>query len=163
MILVKLTCPNFLLLKQGKHDPRANDLPIDNAKNPHFLVLLSENFLEARAAFNRAGVPSSASNQNPVKMDMAPITSVTGPPPTSMPSGYLLWSNWFSFFSSMVYVDASWIAIKLFLIHLTLFSFIGRGALITKNVYNGDHYLLLSRPFLFCSVSLRVLMNYCHN
>ncbi|GMN70651.1 hypothetical protein TIFTF001_039690 [Ficus carica] len=69
----------------GKHNPRANDLPIDIAKNPHFLVLLSENFLEARAAFNRAGVPSLASNQNPVKMDMAPITSVTGPPPTSMP------------------------------------------------------------------------------
>ncbi|XP_024029332.1 mediator of RNA polymerase II transcription subunit 25-like, partial [Morus notabilis] len=67
----------------GKRNPRANDPPIDNAKNPYFLVLLSENFLEARAAFR---VPSLPSNQSPVKMDMASVPSVTGPPPTSMPS-----------------------------------------------------------------------------
>ncbi|EXC06056.1 hypothetical protein L484_009967 [Morus notabilis] len=67
----------------GKCNPRANDPPIDNAKNPYFLVLLSENFLEARAAFR---VPSLPSNQSPVKMDMASVPSVTGPPPTSMPS-----------------------------------------------------------------------------
>ncbi|EXB38291.1 hypothetical protein L484_013924 [Morus notabilis] len=67
----------------GKRNPRANDPPIDNAKNPYFLVLLSENFLEARAALR---VPSLPSNQSPVKMDMASVPSVTGPPPTSMPS-----------------------------------------------------------------------------
>ncbi|PON59515.1 Mediator complex, subunit Med25, von Willebrand factor type A [Parasponia andersonii] len=70
----------------GKRNSRANDPPVDNAKNPHLLVLISENFLEARAALSRAGVPSLPSNQSPVKMDMASNTSVTGPPPTSMPS-----------------------------------------------------------------------------
>ncbi|XP_062111181.1 mediator of RNA polymerase II transcription subunit 25 isoform X2 [Humulus lupulus] len=70
----------------GKRNPRANDPPVDNVKHPHFLVLLSENFLEARAALSRAGVPSLPSNQSPVKMDITPVTSVTVTPPTSMPS-----------------------------------------------------------------------------
>ncbi|KAM6571807.1 hypothetical protein CsatA_015887 [Cannabis sativa] len=71
----------------GKRNPRANDPPVDNTvKHPHFLVLLSENFLEARAALSRAGVPSLPSNQSPVKMDTAPVTSVIVTPPTSMPS-----------------------------------------------------------------------------
>lgn len=77
---------------QGKRNPRANDPPVDNGKNPHFLVLISENFLEARATLSRAGVPSLPSNQSPVKMDVA---SVTGPSTTSMPSGCLMDSTCF--------------------------------------------------------------------
>ncbi|KAH9707509.1 Mediator of RNA polymerase II transcription subunit 25 [Citrus sinensis] len=71
---------------QAKRNPRAADPPVDNSKNPHFLVLISENFMEARAALSRPGVANLAPNQNPVKMDIAPVTSVTGPAPTSIPS-----------------------------------------------------------------------------
>ncbi|KAL5553490.1 hypothetical protein UlMin_040891 [Ulmus minor] len=70
----------------GKRNARAVDPPMDSVKNPHFLVLISEIFLEGRAAFSRAGVPSLVANQSPVKMDIAPVTSVAGPPPTSMPA-----------------------------------------------------------------------------
>lgn len=45
--------------------------------------------MEARAALSRPGVANLAPNQNPVKMDIAPVTSVTGPAPTSIPSGFL--------------------------------------------------------------------------
>ncbi|XP_031249670.1 mediator of RNA polymerase II transcription subunit 25 isoform X2 [Pistacia vera] len=71
---------------QGKRNPRVADPPVDNGKNPQFLILISENFMEARAALSRSGVTNLGSNQNPVKMDMAPVTSVTGPSPTSIPS-----------------------------------------------------------------------------
>ncbi|KAH9771957.1 Mediator of RNA polymerase II transcription subunit 25 [Citrus sinensis] len=73
-------------MRQAKRNPRAADPPVDNSKNPHFLVLISENFMEARAALSRPGVANLALNQNPVKMDIAPVTSVTGPAPTSIPS-----------------------------------------------------------------------------
>lgn len=72
---------------QGKRNPRVADPPIDNAKNPQFLVLISENFMEARAILSRPGSTNLPSNPSPVKMDIAPVASVTGPPPTSMPSG----------------------------------------------------------------------------
>lgn len=44
--------------------------------------------MEARAALSRSGITSLPSNQSPVNVDMAPITSVTGPPPTSIPLGW---------------------------------------------------------------------------
>ena len=74
---------------QGKRNTRGADPSIDHVKNPHFLVLISENFMEARASLSRAGVPSLPSNQSPVKMDASSIASVTGPPPTLIPSGCL--------------------------------------------------------------------------
>lgn len=74
---------------QGKRNPRAADPPIDKVKNPQFLVLISENFMEASATLSRPGSSTLPSNQSPVKMDIAPVASVTGPPPTSMPSGSL--------------------------------------------------------------------------
>jgi hypothetical protein len=77
------------LLIQGKRNPRAADPPVDSVKNPQFLVLISENFMEARAALSRSGITSLPSNQSPVKVDMASVPSVTGPPPTSIPSGCL--------------------------------------------------------------------------
>ncbi|KAH7569865.1 hypothetical protein JRO89_XS05G0010000 [Xanthoceras sorbifolium] len=73
-------------LMQGKRNPRAADPPVDNGKSPQFLILISENFMEARAALSRSGVASLPSNQNPVKMDIAPVASVTGPAQTSIPS-----------------------------------------------------------------------------
>ncbi|KAK2971547.1 hypothetical protein RJ640_017916 [Escallonia rubra] len=70
----------------GKRNPRSADPPIDNVKNPNHLVLVSENFIEARAALNRSGMANLASNQSPVKMDVTSVPPVSGPPSTTMPS-----------------------------------------------------------------------------
>ncbi|KAK6133860.1 hypothetical protein DH2020_032410 [Rehmannia glutinosa] len=72
---------------QGKRDPRAADPPVDNVKNPHFLVLISEKFIEAHSSLSRSGVTSLPSNQNPVKVDVTPVPPISGPPPASAPSG----------------------------------------------------------------------------
>jgi hypothetical protein len=45
--------------------------------------------MEARAALSRPGATSLPSNQTPVKVDIASVTSVTGPLPASIPSGCL--------------------------------------------------------------------------
>ncbi|KAL6177470.1 hypothetical protein ACLB2K_048996 [Fragaria x ananassa] len=61
--------PGNELCGQGKRNPRAADPPTDNLENPNFLVLISENFIEARATLSRPGKG---------------LTSL--PPPTSNPS-----------------------------------------------------------------------------
>ncbi|KAL6538935.1 Mediator of RNA polymerase II transcription subunit 25 [Orobanche minor] len=65
----------------GKRNPRSADPPVDNVKNPHFLVLISENFMEARAALSRSGMMNLPLNQIPVKMDITPVPPVSAPPP----------------------------------------------------------------------------------
>ena len=77
------------MLIQGKRNPRAPDPPVDNGKNPHFLVLISENFIEARVALGLSGM-TNISTQSPVKVDAA---SVSGPPSTSVQSGFFLLGN----------------------------------------------------------------------
>ncbi|KAG6671436.1 hypothetical protein I3842_16G003800 [Carya illinoinensis] len=91
-VSLSVICPKQLpklkaIYNAGKRNPRIGDPPVDNVKNPQFLVLISENFMEARAALSRSGITSIPSNQSPVNVDMAPITSVAGPPPTSIPLG----------------------------------------------------------------------------
>ncbi|TYI46072.1 hypothetical protein E1A91_D13G080900v1 [Gossypium mustelinum] len=88
-VSLSVICPKQLaklkaIYSAGKRNPRAADPPVDNVKNSQFLVLISENFMEGRAALSRSGVPSLATNQSPVKMDMASVTSVTGPSPSSV-------------------------------------------------------------------------------
>ncbi|KAK9276529.1 hypothetical protein L1049_006063 [Liquidambar formosana] len=88
-VSLSVICPKQLpkikaIYNAGKRNPRAADPPVDNVKNSHFLVLISENFMEARAALSRPGITSLTSNQSPVKMDIVP--PVSGPPPTSIPS-----------------------------------------------------------------------------
>ncbi|KAL4280789.1 hypothetical protein GQ457_03G012230 [Hibiscus cannabinus] len=90
-VSLSVICPKQLsklkaIYMAGKRNSRAPDPPVDNVRSPQFLVLISENFMEGRAALSRPGVPSLAPNQSPVKMDMASVTSVTGTPPTSVPS-----------------------------------------------------------------------------
>ncbi|XP_065880357.1 mediator of RNA polymerase II transcription subunit 25 isoform X2 [Euphorbia lathyris] len=90
-ISLSVICPKQLpklraIYNAGKRNTRAADPAVDNVKNPHFLVLISENFLEARAALSRSGVANLPSNQSPVKMDVSSVTSVAGPPPSSIPS-----------------------------------------------------------------------------
>ncbi|KAF5745288.1 PHYTOCHROME AND FLOWERING TIME 1 family protein [Tripterygium wilfordii] len=92
-VSLSIICPKQLpklraIYNAGKRNQRTTDPPVDSAKNPHFLVLISENFMEARAALSRPGVTNLASNQSPVKMDIASVNLVTGAPPTSIPSGF---------------------------------------------------------------------------
>ncbi|KAF5179454.1 Mediator of rna polymerase ii transcription subunit [Thalictrum thalictroides] len=69
----------------GKRNPRAADPSVDNIKNPYFLVLLSEIFIEARNALSRSGITNIPSNHSPIKMDTS-APPVSGPPPTSISS-----------------------------------------------------------------------------
>ncbi|TVU09096.1 hypothetical protein EJB05_42536 [Eragrostis curvula] len=69
------------LYNAGKRNPRAADPSVDQAKNPHFLVLLSENFMEARTALSRPLHGNLAPTQTITKIDSAP--AVTMPVPTS--------------------------------------------------------------------------------
>ncbi|XP_055825757.1 mediator of RNA polymerase II transcription subunit 25 [Solanum dulcamara] len=83
-ISLSVLCPKKLpklraIYDAGKHNPRAADPPITTAKNPNFLVLISENFIEARAAFSRSGMTNLASNHSPVKMDVSCVLPVSGP------------------------------------------------------------------------------------
>ncbi|XP_038892143.1 mediator of RNA polymerase II transcription subunit 25 isoform X1 [Benincasa hispida] len=90
-ISLSVICPKQLpklraIYTAGKRNPRAADPPIDNVKTPSYLVLISENFVEARAALSRPGITSLPANQSPVKMDISPVVPVTGPPTTTTPS-----------------------------------------------------------------------------
>lgn len=90
-VSLSVICPKQLpklraIYNAGKRNPRATDPPIDNVKNPHHLVLISENFMEALAALSRAGMANLPLNQSPVKMDVTSVLPVSVPPPTSIPS-----------------------------------------------------------------------------
>ncbi|XP_013630095.1 mediator of RNA polymerase II transcription subunit 25-like isoform X1 [Brassica napus] len=92
-VSLSVVCPKQLpkiraLYNAGKLNPQSPDLSIDTVKNTFYLVLISENFVEARAALSHSAtnVPQT---QSPVKMDRAtvpPSLPVTGPPPASLPS-----------------------------------------------------------------------------
>ncbi|CAA7397641.1 unnamed protein product [Spirodela intermedia] len=69
----------------GKQSPRSSDPSIDNAKNPQFLVLLAENFMEARSALSRPGISNLQTNQGLAKLDGASIP-ISGSPLTSIPA-----------------------------------------------------------------------------
>ncbi|PIN23691.1 hypothetical protein CDL12_03584 [Handroanthus impetiginosus] len=76
-ISLSVICPKNLpklraIYNAGKRNPQAADPLVDNVKNPHFLVLISENFMEARAALSRPGMP---------------VPPISGPASTSVPSG----------------------------------------------------------------------------
>lgn len=60
---------------------------MDNTRNPQFLVMISENFMEARAALGRPGISTLPSNQSPLKMDMPPVNPVTAQPQASIRAG----------------------------------------------------------------------------
>ncbi|KAG8049470.1 hypothetical protein GUJ93_ZPchr0009g189 [Zizania palustris] len=75
----------FMFLLQGKRNPRAADPSVDHAKNPHFLVLLSDYFLEARTALSHPLHGNMVSNHPITKMD-TPATTVPGPTSNGNPS-----------------------------------------------------------------------------
>ncbi|KAL7001213.1 Mediator of RNA polymerase II transcription subunit 25 [Sarracenia purpurea var. burkii] len=88
-VSLSVICPKQLqklkaIYNAGKRNPRAADPPVDNVKNPNFLVLISENFMEARVALSRPGTTNLASSQSPVKIDITSVPPVSGPPPPSV-------------------------------------------------------------------------------
>ncbi|XP_016473904.1 mediator of RNA polymerase II transcription subunit 25 isoform X3 [Nicotiana tabacum] len=94
-VSLSVICPKQLpklraIYNAGKRDPQAADPPIDTSKNPNFLVLISENFIEACAAFNRTGMESSALNQSLVEMDMSSVAPVSAPAATFNPAGSVM-------------------------------------------------------------------------
>ncbi|RID51455.1 hypothetical protein BRARA_H02114 [Brassica rapa] len=92
-VSLSVVCPKQLpkiraLYNAGKLNPQSSDLSIDTVKNTFYLVLISENFVEARAALSHSAT-NLPQTQSPVKMDratVAPSLPVTGPPPASLPS-----------------------------------------------------------------------------
>ncbi|XP_051146160.1 mediator of RNA polymerase II transcription subunit 25-like isoform X2 [Andrographis paniculata] len=90
-ISLSVICPKKLptvraIYNAAKRNPRAADPPVDNVKSPHFLILISENFMEARAALGRSpGLTNMPTNQNPIKMDAATVPPISGPPLVSIP------------------------------------------------------------------------------
>ncbi|KAL6838998.1 hypothetical protein ACP4OV_031225 [Aristida adscensionis] len=72
----------------GKRNPRAADPSVDHTKNPHFLVLLSENFMEARTALSRPFNGNMVPNPTIAKMDSAPAVTMSGPTSNTNPSGH---------------------------------------------------------------------------
>ncbi|ERN14664.1 hypothetical protein AMTR_s00038p00208830 [Amborella trichopoda] len=71
-----------------KRNSRVPDPAIDNTKYPHYLILLSDLFVEARAAL-RPGITNLPASQNQMKFDSSSVPStVSGPPPATMPSGF---------------------------------------------------------------------------
>ncbi|CAN1314485.1 Mediator of RNA polymerase II transcription subunit 25 [Linum perenne] len=89
-VSLSVICPKQLsklrvIYNAGKRN-RATDPPVDTAKNPHFLLLISDSFTEACASLNGPGVANVPSNQSPVKMDVSSVNGVTGHPPAQVPS-----------------------------------------------------------------------------
>ncbi|CAI0459034.1 unnamed protein product [Linum tenue] len=90
-VSLSVICPKQLpklraIFNAGKHSTRATDSTFDTAKNPHFLLLISESFMEAHASVNGQGVTNIPSNQSPVKMDVSSVSAVAGPSPAQVPS-----------------------------------------------------------------------------
>ncbi|CAI9266796.1 unnamed protein product [Lactuca saligna] len=68
--------------RNSKHsimrNPSAADPTIVIVKNPHYLLLISETFMEARAALCRSGITNLPS-QSPIKVDEPSIPPVSAP------------------------------------------------------------------------------------
>ncbi|XP_047255331.1 mediator of RNA polymerase II transcription subunit 25 isoform X2 [Capsicum annuum] len=90
-VSLSVICPRKLpklraIYNAGKRNSQTADPPVDTSKNPNFLVLISEDFSEACAAFSDTEMESLASNQSLVEMDTSSVPPVSGPTATSNPS-----------------------------------------------------------------------------
>ena len=66
-VSLSVICPKQLpklksVYNVGKRNPRAADPPVDNVKNPHVPVLISNSFMEARAALSWLGLSNMTAN-----------------------------------------------------------------------------------------------------
>uniref|UniRef100_M4E7I2 Mediator of RNA polymerase II transcription subunit 25 n=1 Tax=Brassica campestris TaxID=3711 RepID=M4E7I2_BRACM len=93
-VSLSVVCPKQLpkiraLYNAGKPNAQSADLSIDTVKNAFYLVLISENFVEARAALSHSATNFPQTTQSPVKVDratVAPSLPVTGQPLPPVPS-----------------------------------------------------------------------------
>ncbi|KAK8937701.1 Mediator of RNA polymerase II transcription subunit 25 [Platanthera guangdongensis] len=81
-VSLSVICPRQLpklraIYNAGKRNPRAADPNVDNLKNPQFTVLLSENFMEARAALSHPLIGNLTTSQGMVKLDAPPAVPVS--------------------------------------------------------------------------------------
>lgn len=90
-VTLSVICPRKLpklraIYNAGKRDQQAAAPTVDMSKNPNFLVLISENFSEACAAFTHSEVERLAPSQTLVEMDMSSVPPVSSPASTSNPA-----------------------------------------------------------------------------
>ncbi|XP_020595617.1 mediator of RNA polymerase II transcription subunit 25-like [Phalaenopsis equestris] len=91
-VSLSVICPRQLpklraIYNAGRRNSRAADPTADNVKNSHFTVLISENFMDGRAALSHPLIGNMTSNQGIVKLDTAAApAAVPGPASTSIPS-----------------------------------------------------------------------------
>ncbi|CAH8382962.1 unnamed protein product [Eruca vesicaria subsp. sativa] len=91
-VSLSVVCPKQLpkiraLYNAGKLNPQSPDFSIDTVKNTFYLVLVSEKFVEARAALSHSATNLPQTTQSPVKVDRATVApSVTGQPLAPVPS-----------------------------------------------------------------------------
>ncbi|KAI3811910.1 hypothetical protein L1987_16606 [Smallanthus sonchifolius] len=88
-ISLSVICPKQLpklkaIYNAGKRNPSATAPTIDFVKNPHYLILISEDFMEACAVLSPSGITNSLSNQSPSDMEVTSVSTVSEPPPTSV-------------------------------------------------------------------------------
>ncbi|KAK4749027.1 hypothetical protein SAY87_026476 [Trapa incisa] len=99
LVSLSVICPKQLakvkaIYSSAKRFPQAPDPPVDNTRNPQFLVMISENFMEARAALSHPGISTLHSNQTTLKMDMHPVNPVTVQPQQSIRAANGSMMNW---------------------------------------------------------------------
>ncbi|KAJ0433548.1 putative mediator complex, subunit Med25, von Willebrand factor type A [Helianthus annuus] len=83
-VSLSVICPKQLpklkaIYNAGKRNPSATVPTVDIVKNPHYLILISEDFTEACDALS----PSVTTN-SPSSMNIASVSPVSEPPPTSV-------------------------------------------------------------------------------
>ncbi|KAI3714407.1 hypothetical protein L1987_73008 [Smallanthus sonchifolius] len=88
-ISLSVICPKQLpklkaIYNAGKRNPSATAPTIDFVKNPHYLILISEDFMEAHVALSPSGVTNSPSNQSSSNMEVTSVYTVSESPPTSV-------------------------------------------------------------------------------
>ncbi|XP_076939629.1 mediator of RNA polymerase II transcription subunit 25-like [Bidens hawaiensis] len=88
-VSLSVICPKQLpklkaIYNAGKRNPSTAAPTIDIVKNPHYLILISEDFIEAYAALSPQQIINSPSNQIPSNMEVTSVSPVSKPPPTSV-------------------------------------------------------------------------------
>ncbi|KAI3699136.1 hypothetical protein L2E82_43198 [Cichorium intybus] len=90
LVSLSVICPRQLsklnaIYNAAKGNTSKIDPTIGILKNPNYLVLISESFMEARAALSQPEITNLPSSQTPIEVD---VTPVSGPPQASVSPGF---------------------------------------------------------------------------
>lgn len=129
-------------MSQGKRNPSSADPAIDIVKNPHYLVLISENFMEACAVLSPSQITNLPSNQSPIKIAVTSVPPVSEPPATSVSPGL--------FNTLFVTITMSYLIIYLVLVSMIL---------IVINMFTSTFVLLAANESLSNQQSVSVENN----